>query len=107
MRAFDLLTTWPVDTAAVAVIGRVGVLGSAGPDVALPWASVTKPVTALTALLAVARGEISLDQPAGPPGSTIRHLLAHASGVGFDDRAPIAAPGKRRIYSNAGFEILA
>jgi CubicO group peptidase (beta-lactamase class C family) len=107
MRAFDLLTTWPVDTAAVAVIGRVGVLGSAGPDVALPWASVTKPVTALTALLAVARGEISLDEPAGPPGSTIRHLLAHASGVGFDDRAPIAAPGKRRIYSNAGFEVLA
>jgi CubicO group peptidase (beta-lactamase class C family) len=34
-------------------------------------------------------------------------LLAHASGLPFDDGPPIAKPGTRRIYSNAGFEALA
>src|SRR5207302_4333236 len=36
-----------------------------------------------------------------------RHLLAHASGLPFDAGPPIAKPGTRRIYSNAGFELLA
>ncbi|HEU4421278.1 MAG TPA: serine hydrolase domain-containing protein, partial [Pilimelia sp.] len=44
---------------------------------------------------------------AGPPGSTVRHLLAHASGVAFDDDAVLSRPGRRRIYSNRGFERLA
>ncbi len=46
-------------------------------------------------------------QAAGPPGSTVRHLLAHASGLPFEGGVPIAEPGKRRIYSNTGFEQLA
>ena len=71
------------------------------------WASVTKLTTALAALVAAEEGIVDLDQPAGPPGSTIRHLLAHASGLPFDAGAPIARPGQRRIYSNAGFEVLA
>jgi CubicO group peptidase (beta-lactamase class C family) len=71
------------------------------------WASVTKPVVALAALVAAEEGTIDLDEPAGPPGSTVRHLLAHASGLPFDAGAPIAKPGARRIYSNAGFEALA
>ncbi len=71
------------------------------------WASVTKLVTALAALVAVEEGTLGLDQPAGPPGATVRHLLAHASGLAFDDARVLAAPGSRRIYSNRGFEVLA
>jgi CubicO group peptidase (beta-lactamase class C family) len=58
-------------------------------------------------LVAAEEGVIDLDAPAGPPGSTVRHLLAHASGLPPDGRTPIARPGERRIYSNAGFELLA
>jgi CubicO group peptidase (beta-lactamase class C family) len=52
-------------------------------------------------------GTIDLDEPAGPEGSTVRHLLAHASGLPFEGERPIARPGERRIYSNTGFEVLA
>src|SRR5262249_50823301 len=40
------------------------------------------------------------------PGATVRHLLAHASGLPFEGLTPIAAPGTRRIYSNGGFDTL-
>jgi CubicO group peptidase (beta-lactamase class C family) len=42
----------------------------------------------------------------GPPGSTVRHLLAHASGLGPEGTVPISAPERTRIYSNAGFDVL-
>jgi CubicO group peptidase (beta-lactamase class C family) len=71
------------------------------------WASVTKPATALAVLVAVEEGTLGLDDPAGPPGSTVRHLLAHASGLGPDPGPPVDAPGARRIYSNAGYQVLA
>jgi len=58
-------------------------------------------------LVAVEEEVVDLDQPAGPPGSTVRHLLAHASGLAFDSDRVLARPGRRRIYSNAGFEVLA
>jgi CubicO group peptidase (beta-lactamase class C family) len=64
-------------------------------------------ITAYAALIAVEEGVAQLDDPAGPPGATIRHLLAHASGLAFADRTVVARPGTRRIYSNAGFEELA
>jgi CubicO group peptidase (beta-lactamase class C family) len=64
-------------------------------------------VTALAALVAAEEGTIDLEEPAGPRGSTMRHLLAHASGLPFDEGAPIAKPGTRRIYSNTGFEVAA
>src|SRR6266852_7966475 len=70
------------------------------------WASVTKLLTALATLVAVEEGSVDLDAPAGPPGSTVRHLLAHASGLPFEAGPPIAKPGTRRIYSNAGFDLL-
>ena len=95
-------------TAAVAVVGPESVRARVGPhDRPLPWASVTKLATALAVLVAAEEGAVDLDAPAGPPGSTIRHLLAHASGLPPDGRTPIAKPGERRIYSNAGFEVLA
>jgi CubicO group peptidase (beta-lactamase class C family) len=105
--ALDLVKDWPVDTAGVAVLDRSGVVASVGPDVALPWASVTKPLAALAVLVAVDAGDVDLDEPAGPPGATVRHLLAHASGLAPDGDAVLSAPGRRRIYSNRGFEVLA
>jgi CubicO group peptidase (beta-lactamase class C family) len=71
------------------------------------WASVTKLVTALAALVAAEEGTIDLDEPAGPEGSTVRHLLAHASGLPFERGGPTGRPGRRRAYSNVGFEVLA
>ena len=70
-------------------------------------ASVSKPLSALGVLVAVARGLVDLDEPAGPEGATVRHLLAHTAGYGFDGQDVVGAPGARRIYSNTGFEVLA
>jgi CubicO group peptidase (beta-lactamase class C family) len=103
----DQVASWPA-TAAVGVASATGVLESAGPaGRPFRWASVTKLLTALAALDAVQRGLLDLDEPAGPPGSTVRHLLAHASGLAFDSDAILAQPGARRIYSNRGIEIVA
>ena len=49
---------------------------------------------------------LDLDEAAGPPGATVRHLLAHTSGLPFDGGAPIAPPGRAAIYSNEGFRVL-
>jgi CubicO group peptidase (beta-lactamase class C family) len=90
-------------------------VGVAGPSRAVhgaversfPWASVTKLATAVAVLVAAEEGIVDLDRQAGPPGSTVRHLLAHTSGLPFEGRTPIARPGERRIYSNSGFDVLA
>jgi CubicO group peptidase (beta-lactamase class C family) len=99
---------WPaVAAAGVASAGR-GVVASTGPDqVRFPWASVTKLLTALAVWVAVEEGTVDWDDPVGPPGSTLAHLLAHAAGVAPDSDAVLAAPGTRRIYSNYGFELVA
>ena len=69
-----------------------------------PVASVTKLVAAYGVMLAVEEGAVELAQPAGPEGSTLEHLLAHASGISFDSREPQKPVGERRIYSSAGYE---
>jgi CubicO group peptidase (beta-lactamase class C family) len=100
---------WPVDTVAVAVVDASGaVAGNHGPqDRPFRLASVTKLLSAYAVLLAVQEGAVELDQPAGPPGATVHHLLAHASGLAFNTPRVSAAPGVKRIYSNAGFVALA
>jgi CubicO group peptidase (beta-lactamase class C family) len=112
MDALRLVEGWPVDHSAVGVVvldaghDQVSTLGP--PDRSFPWASVTKPAAALAVLVAVEEGTLDLDEAAGPEGSTVRHLLAHASGLGpgLETGPPLAAPGTRRIYSNAGFAVL-
>jgi CubicO group peptidase (beta-lactamase class C family) len=104
----DLLLQWPVRTAGASVLVPTGVHESAGAlDIALPWASVTKVLTALTTWIAVEEGTVSLEDRAGPPGATLRHLLSHASGLSPDSDDVLAAPGTRRIYSNRGIEVVA
>lgn len=107
MPALDAISTWPVSTAAGAVVDAGGVRRSAGPTGwQTPIASLAKLLTAYACLVAVEEQTLALDQPAGPEGATVRHLLAHASGLPFEGSTPIAAPGERRIYSNTGFEVL-
>ena len=97
---------WPVSVGAVGVTSPEATLASTGPlDEPLPLASVTKLLTAMAVLVAIGEGTLDLDDPAGPEGSTVAHLLAHASGLGLDG-ARLGPPGRRRIYSNAGFELL-
>jgi CubicO group peptidase (beta-lactamase class C family) len=105
--ALATIDTFGADHAAVAFVSPDGVVASHGElDRRFRWASVTKPATALAVLDAVDDGRIDLDEPAGPPGSTVRHLLAHASGLPFEGEAVLAKPGARRIYSNPGFDVL-
>ena len=108
MSALDVLADWPVPTVAAAVVGRAGMLDSHGdPARRFPLASVTKPLAARAAQIAVEEGAVELDTAAGPPGATVRHLLAHAAGYDMTSAKVLAAPGTRRIYSNYGFAVLA
>lgn len=105
--ALSVIDGWGADHASAAVVAPTGVVARHGDPARLySWASVTKPVTAMAVLIAAERGLLALDEPAGPPGSTVRHLLAHASGLAFEGDRVLAAPGRRRIYSNPGFDAL-
>jgi CubicO group peptidase (beta-lactamase class C family) len=108
VQALRQIESWPVSFAAAAVVtgdSRIETHGDASRVVRL--ASVSKPIAALALLVAAEEGVVDLDEAAGPPGSTVRHLLAHASGLPFEGQEPIAPPGRRRIYSNEGFRELA
>ena len=108
MKALEQVDGWSAENVAAGVVARGEVVATRGPgDQEFRWASVTKPATSLAVLVAAEEGTVDLDEPAGPPGSTVRHLLAHASGLPFEGREPIGGPGGRRIYSNAGFDMLA
>jgi len=109
MESLRLVDQWPVGSAAAGVVRRDGtVAGTHGPaDRPFRLASVTKLLTSYAVLVAVEEGALELDDPAGPDGSSVRHLLAHTSGLAFDEARPAAAPGTRRLYSNAGFDVLA
>ncbi len=103
------IANWPVPHAAVAVVRpNAGVDTGGLPDHVFRLASVTKMLTSYATLVAVEEGSVSLDQAAGPPGATIRHLLSHAAGYGFEsDSGVVGGVGRRRIYSNQGIEVLA
>ncbi len=107
MEALRQVEEWPATTVSVGVVRDGDVVAVRGePGRTLPWASVTKLATALATLVAAEQGLVGLDEPAGPEGSTVRHLLAHASGLPFEGTARIARPGQRRVYSNTGFAVL-
>jgi CubicO group peptidase (beta-lactamase class C family) len=105
-QAFPLLDAWDVPHVAAAVIPRGGAPLEHG-DVRRVFrvASVGKLLAGYAIMVGVEEGAVALDDAAGPPGSTLRHLLAHTSGYGFGtDAGVLAAPGTRRIYSNRGIE---
>jgi CubicO group peptidase (beta-lactamase class C family) len=108
VRALAEIDNWPVPSAAAGVVAEGGATAIRGDGrQVFELASVTKVLVALAALVAVEEGSLDLTQPAGPVGSTVRHLLAHASGLAPDSDDVLAPPATRRIYSNRGFELLA
>jgi CubicO group peptidase (beta-lactamase class C family) len=108
LRALEQIDGWPAEHVAAGVVADGDLVATRGEvDREFGWASVTKPATALAVLVAAEEGILDLDEPAGPPGATVRHLLAHASGLPFEGSEPIGKPAARRIYSNTGFEVLA
>jgi CubicO group peptidase (beta-lactamase class C family) len=104
-------TSWPADPVAAAITDADTTLASIGPcDEVLAFASVTKPLAAYAVLIAIRDGVVHLDEPVtvddAPAGITVRHLLAHSSGLPLDRGGPIGAPERKRIYSNWAFELL-
>jgi CubicO group peptidase (beta-lactamase class C family) len=105
MESLRAIDGWNAGVAAGGVVRAAGVVATHGPrGTELPWASVTKLLTGVALLVALEEGTIDLDEPAGPPGATLRHLLSHASGLPVDGDRPLTEPGRRRIYSNTGIE---
>ena len=103
------IAAWPDPAAtSLAVTTPTSTVAAAGDTARVSRiASISKLLATLTALIAVEEGSITLDEPAGRPGATVRHLLAHAAGYGFEEAEPVAGVGVRRIYSNTGIEHLA
>lgn len=109
MHSVRLIEQWPVDNAAMAVVAADGTVPLSHGELRreFPLASVTKLLTAYSALIAIEEGVFELDTPAGPPGSTVRDLLSHTSGLAFSQHKVVAEPGDRRLYSSSGYEQLA
>ncbi|HJU36026.1 MAG TPA: serine hydrolase domain-containing protein [Gaiellaceae bacterium] len=108
MESLRAVDGWGAGVAAAGVTRADGVVATHGPrDAELPWASVTKLLTGVAVLVALEEGTLDLDEPAGPPAATLRHLLSHASGLPVDGETPLTEPGRRRIYSNTGIELAA
>lgn len=95
------------ECAAVVIISGAGATTYGDQSRVFELASVTKLLVAYAALVAVEEGAVELDQPAGPEGSTVRHLLAHTSGLSFREDKVRRTAGERRIYSSTGYEVLA
>ncbi|MFN8075269.1 MAG: serine hydrolase domain-containing protein [Kineosporiaceae bacterium] len=111
--ALTEVAQWDVPHAAVAVLDATGAeleRATRHPgDDALVYglASVTKLLVAYAVHVAVEEGALDLGEPAGPPGATVAHLLAHTAGYGFESGSPaLSRPGAKRIYSNHGYEVL-
>ena len=127
------LTSWPVANWSLCVADYSGpgdpivqLLGQA--DLGFALASVSKAVVALGVLVAMEEGLSELDRVVDPLGVTWRDLLAHCSGIAYDNGGSITSNDietlfgidalkrddffvrprrERRIYSNFGFEALA
>lgn len=82
------------------------VITSGAIDEIRPWASVSKVAVGLAAQHSFAAGAAAPTDPAGPEGATIAHLLAHASGLGFEAGDRTVPVGSRRVYSNSGYDLV-
>lgn len=109
-RALGAVDGFGAANVAVGLVGGGGLIAAHGDaERRFRWASITKLVTGLAVLTAIDEGRIDLDEAApspAPDGATVRHLLAHSSGLAFDGDMVQGRPGTRRIYSNTGFDLL-
>jgi CubicO group peptidase (beta-lactamase class C family) len=98
LRAID---DWGAELAAAGVVRADAVVDTHGPrDVPLHWASVTKLLTGLAALVAVEEGAVELDE-------RLRRLLSHAgerrrqyTNEAFDEAAEIVAAGAEMPFAD-------
>jgi CubicO group peptidase (beta-lactamase class C family) len=97
--AGSAFTLWRVRASAHTVLAEAGDL-----DESRRWASVSKFAVATGMARMHHEGLIDPYMSAGPPTSTLAHLLSHASGLGFEAGDPVRAVGERRIYSNVGID---
>src|SRR6056297_2059025 len=101
-RALDIVDRFPVPNAAAAVLAAGEVVDTAGQtDRPFRLASLGKPIVAWACLVGAEEGIVSLDDPVGPDDGhhrTLRHLLSHAGGYGFDEGDAISAPERSRRY---------
>lgn len=104
-----LVDDWDVPNVAAAVVRADGTVAATRGDLdqVFRLASISKLLTAYAVMIGVEEEAVSLDDPAGPEGATLRHLLAHTSGLGFDAKDPRQPVLHRRVYSNAGIEAAA
>ena len=106
-----LAVGWPGEPAIIVSAWRAGAwrtVATCGDlDAPRAWASVSKLVTALAGAIEVQEGHAHVEETAGPEGSTLAHLLAHASGLGLEREDPMVAPGTKRVYSNYGIDLAA
>lgn len=106
MGALEQIDSWPCPTAAAGLRRADGSIEAHGPTAKrFALASITKLFTATAVLVAVEEGTLSLHEP-DDDGATIADLLAHSSGLDAAGRR-VDQPGRRRIYSNAGYEVAA
>ena len=88
MGALHLVTSWPVEHATAAVVTAEGSETIGDTERVYRLASLTKPMVAWAVMIGVEEGIVELDATlrfaTAPDGVTLRHLLAHAGGFGFD-----------------------
>jgi CubicO group peptidase (beta-lactamase class C family) len=108
MSALHLVTSWPVDHVAAAIVTSHGIDSVGDPEHRYRLASLSKPITGWAIMIGVEEGIVELDAPLrhveAPAGATLRHLLSHAAGFGFTGGTPVAGVEQRRMYSNTGIE---
>lgn len=108
MSALNLVTSWPVDHVAAAIVTNDGLHHIGDTEHSYRLASLSKPIATWAIMVGVEEGIVDLDAPLvhvrAPEGATLRHLLSHAAGYGFQGDEPIAGVAERRMYSNTGIE---
>ncbi|MGP5048472.1 serine hydrolase domain-containing protein [Glutamicibacter ardleyensis] len=109
MSVLTQIDQWPAANAVSVVINGDGEVAFEHGDTkrVYPLASVTKLLSTYAFLIALEEEAITLEDQAGPDGSTVHHLLAHTAGYDFDSTTIRYAVGTKRGYSNTGFEVLA
>ena len=105
----SLIDGWPGQPSVVVVrleaglVTRVAAVGDL--DEVRPWASVSKMAVSLAFGVEYDWNLHDFDDPAGPPGSSFAHLLAHASGLGSEQDDPVTDVATKRVYSNYGVDL--